>query len=67
VQTIQQEIQHRLEPQRKVGQRSMAVVVGKTLIPNLLCLRTAGSRHVYSIELTALQFSDFRVAPWSRC
>ena len=42
-------------------------IVAKALIPNLLCLGTAGSSGVYAIELTALQFSDVRVTPWSRC
>jgi hypothetical protein len=34
----------------------------KSLIPHLLCGRTAGSRRVYAIELTAEQLSDPRVA-----
>jgi hypothetical protein len=37
-------------------------IVGKSLIPHLLCGRTAGSGPVYLIELTAEQFSDPRVA-----
>ena len=42
-------------------------IVANALIPNLLCSRTAGSSRVYAIELTALQLSDPRVTPWSRC
>ena len=41
--------------------------VGNVLIRNLLCSRRAGAGGVYAIELTALQFSDPRVTPWSRC
>jgi hypothetical protein len=50
-----------------IGRNNQYRLVAKSLIPNLLCLGTAVSSAVCAIELTAPQFSDLRVTPWSRC
>ena len=44
-------------PRDDAMRRTCYRIVAKSLIPNLLCSRTAGSSRVYAIELTAPQFS----------
>ncbi len=48
-------------------QGAIGGVLRDVLKINLLCSRRERSNGIYTIELTALQFSDFRVSPWSRC
>jgi hypothetical protein len=62
------------EPEDRAGmiglqaaEKGNAFMYAMALSENLLCLRRADSTNVYAVELTAPQFSDSRVAPWSRC